>query len=586
MRNLLLFALSLFSLFIIWSFNKQPQPGNTQPSNFNTELISYLENYFIPPVAGPIHLTGTCGELRPDHFHAGADIDGKVGNPVYATADGFVDRIKVLESGYGNVLYIKHPNGYTTVYAHLDRFSSDIQQYVKENQYRNERFTVELQPTDGKFKVKKGQEIAKLGNSGSSSGPHLHYEIRTPNGKTVNPMLYGLPVTDNIDPDLRDMKVYFLTENREVLGSKAFPLYKDKKGTIGIENDTIGIGGWRIGFGVKTYDRSTGFRNDNGVYSISLWADEQLAYEWKADAFDFDETRYMNAHIDYAAKARYGAWFHRCFLLPGNKLSNYTATPTLGAIQLYKDRPVKIRLKISDASGNAQTLAFWVKRDENNMENFVSQPYQFEVPYDADSHFDFEGVSMSFAKGSFYEKVPFQYSTSPDESSGVFSSVHHLHDTRTPVHKYFDLSIRPINLPVELRNKAVIANCSDGKPANCGSSWQGDMLKTRVRNLGDYCVMIDTVPPSISAVVFSADMRKKPTLAFRISDNFAISGTADGMRYRGTIDGKWVLFEYDKKRSRLNYDFDEHVGAGEHKLQLNVVDDKGNQKTFVGNFIR
>jgi hypothetical protein len=322
------------------------------------------------------------------------------------------------------------------------------------------------------------------------------------------------------------------------------------------------------------------------VYSVSLWADEQLAFEWKADAFDFDETRYLNAHIDYSAKVRYGAWFHRCFVLPGDKSSNYTPTPTMGSIQIFKEKPVKIRLKVADVAGNSNTLVFWVKRDENAMETFLSAPYQFEFPFDADSRFDLDGFSLVMAKGSLYEKLAFQYNTTPDESSGVYSPVHHLHNSRTPVHKYFDLSIRPTNLPAELRSKAVIANCGDGRPDNCGGTWQGDLLKTRVRQFGDYCVMADTVAPTITPVVFGPDMRKKVSMAFRISDNFAISGTADGMRYRGTVDGKWILFEYDKKRARLTYDFDEHVGPGEHLLRLSVKDDRGNERVLERKFLR
>lgn len=580
-----LLVVSALAIPLLWAFDGSQAMAPNAASPVLPEPETYPRD-FAPPVAGPIHLTGTCGELRPDHFHAGADIDGRVGDAVFAAADGYVDRIRVQESGYGNVMYVKHPNGYTTVYAHLDRFAPEIQRFVRENQYRLERFEVELTPPDAMFRVKKGQEIAKLGNTGGSTGPHLHYEVRSPSGKTINPLLCGLPVTDNVAPDLRDMKIYFLGENREVLGSKAFPLLKDKKGVIGLEDDTVGIGGWRIGFAVKTYDHTTGHRNDNGVFSVALWADEQLAFEWKAEAFDFDETRYLNAHIDYSAKRRYGAWFHRCFVLPGDKLSNYTPTPTMGAIQIYQDKPVKIRIKISDASGNSNTLIFWVIRNENAMETFTSEPYQFELPYDADSRIDLDGFSMAMTKGTIYEKLAFQYSTTPDESSGIYSPMHHLHDDRTPVHKYFDLSIRPGNLPPELRNKAVIANCNEGRPDNCGGTWQGEMLKTRVRNFGDYCIMADTVAPAIKPVIFAADMRKKNSMAFRISDNFAISGTADGMRYRGTVDGKWILFEYDKKRARLTYDFDEHVGPGEHVLKLAVTDDKGNERVFEGKFLR
>ncbi len=557
-------------------------PGEALPEG----LEQYPKDYFMPPIAGPLHMTGTCGELRSNHFHSGTDLDGRIGDPVFAAADGFIDRIKVLESGYGNVLYVKHPNGYTTVYAHLDRFSTEVQRYVRENQYRRERFQIELTPPDGKFKVKKGQEIAKLGNSGGSTGPHLHFEIRNAASKALNPQLFGLPVVDNIPPDLRDMKVYFLSENRSVLGSKAFPLLKDKKAGGSTTEDTVLVGGWRIGFGIKAYDRSTGFRNDNGVFSIALWADEQLAYEWKAESFDFGETRYLNAHIDYSAKKRYGAWFNRCFVLPGNYLNNYTQTPGMGSIAIYKEKPVKIRIKVADAKGNSSSFVFWVKRDDSAMETFISEPYQIELPYDADSRYDVDGFSMAMSKGSLYENLFFQYSTTPDESSGIYSPMHHLHDDRTPVHKYFDISIRPSNLPPELRNKAVIANCGDGRPDNCGGIWIGDMLKTRVRSFGDYCIMADTEAPTIKPVIFTTDMRKKKSMVFRISDNFAVSGTADRLKYRGTVDGKWVLFEYDSKRARLTYTFDEHVGAGEHLLKLSVTDDKGNERVFEQKFIR
>lgn len=570
---------------ILWVFHNT-NPASSPVIQPQITQDDYPKDYFAPPVKPPVYLTGTCGELRPNHFHAGLDIDGHIGVPVYAAADGYVDRIGVNASGYGNVLYIRHPNGYTTVYGHLDHFASGIQRYVKENQYRRETFEIELNPPNTMFPVKKGQEIARMGNTGSSSGPHLHFEIRNPAGKSINALLFGIPVHDDIAPELRDMKIYFLNDKREVLGSKAFPLVKDRTDHVGLESDTVRIGGWRVGFGVKTYDQMNGRSNDNGVYSIALWADEQLAFEWKAEAFDFDESRYLNAHIDYAARKKYGAWFHRCFVLPGDKLSNYTPTPTMGAIQLFKEKPVKIRLIIKDAAGNSNTTIFWALRDENAMETFVSPPYQYELPFDSDSRIDLDGFSMSMDKGSLYETLPFQYSATTEESSNRYSPMYHLQDDRTPVHKYFDLSIRPKGVPTGLRNKVVIANYGDGRPDNCGGTWQGDMLKTRVREFGNYCVMVDTVPPAIKPVVFSRDMRKRSAISFRIRDNFAISGVANGLRYSGVIDGKWVLFEYDRKRARITYTFDEHVGHGQHRLRLRVTDDRGNESVYEGEFLR
>ena len=322
---------------------------------------SYPKDYFMAPVdANPMRLTGTFGELRSDHFHSGIDIDSKtggVGQPVFAAADGFVDRIRVQASGYGNVLYIRHPNGYSTVYAHLDRFSSEIQKFVRDMQYKRERFEVDLNPADGQFRVKKGQEIGKLGNSGGSTGPHLHFEIRrSGTDKALNPLLFGLPVVDKTPPEIRDMKVYFLNDKREVLAGKPFPVVRRKDGTVGVAGDTVSLGAWRVGFGVKTFDKQTGQRNDNGIFALSLYVDGALTYEWRMDELDFDETRFLNAHVDFAARKRYGAWFHRCFVLPGDRLSNYSRTEALGAIPLSKDKAQKITLKVTDAAGNASSV--------------------------------------------------------------------------------------------------------------------------------------------------------------------------------------------------------------------------------------
>ncbi len=550
----------------------------------------YPKDYFQRPVAEDLLLSGTFGELRPDHFHTGIDIKsstGAVGQSVMAAADGFVDRIKVTPSGYGNVIYLKHPNGYTTLYGHLDRFAPEIQQYVREQQYKRQRFEIELQPADGQIKVKKGQEIGKMGNSGSSSGPHLHFEIRnTATGKVINPLLFNFPVPDKVAPELRDMKVYFLNAQRMVQGSKPLPVVRLKDGTYHLKGgDTIRIGGWQVGFGVKTYDRMNNSRNDNGVYSISLTTDTQLAYKWEMDELDFDENRYLNAHIDYPCRQRFGAWFHRCFVLPGDHLANYTHTETQGAVALYLEKPVKVTLKVMDAYNNTSTLTFWALRGEA-IETFPAPPYQYDMAYDTDNRIEREDFSLFMPKGALYESLHFQYETTPDPSFGVYSATYRVHDDQTPAHKYFDISLKPINIPPTLRDKAVIAYCGDGRPDNCGATWKGEMLTTRVRNFGNYCIMIDTTPPAIIPVVFDKDMRRKSTMSFRIRDNFAVGGQANGLSFRGTVDGQWILFVYDRKRDRLTYTFDEHVGPGEHQLRLVVQDDRGNTGVFERPFIR
>lgn len=577
-------------LCAFFSFNNmQPAPEPVPLPTPEAEIAAYPKDFFQSPVHTSIRLSGTFGELRPDHFHSGIDIKsatGRVGQPVLSAADGFIDRIKIQAGGYGNALYVKHPNGYTTLYAHLDRFTPAIEKYVLENQYRQEQFEVDLHPADGQFPLKKGQEIGKLGNSGSSSGPHLHFEIRNSvTERVLNPQLFNLPILDNIAPDIRDMKVYFLTENREVITSKPLPLLRDKKGVAGLEGDTVKFAAWRVGFGVKAYDHMNGLKNDNGVYAIELFADDRLAYEWRMGELDFDETRYHNAHIDYSAKKRFGAWFHRCFVLPGNYLNNYARTETLGAVSLYKDKAVKIRLKVTDAGGNTSTINFWALRDET-VETPLAMPYQFDFNYQQENNITLEDFSLRLPLGSLYESLHFQYSTSPSDEPGQYSPLHHLQDTRTPLHKYVEIGLKPTNLPEELRSKAVIAACNEGRPDNCGGAWVNGILKTQVRNFGDYCIMADTEPPAIVPVIFGDDLRKRTSMAFRIRDNFAVSGKAEGLKYRGTVDGQWVLFVYDQKRARLTHTFDERTKPGKHQLRLTVTDDRGNAAFFEGTFLK
>lgn len=565
-------------------------PGyTTDPADPVAAAAAYPRDYFAPPVADALLVTGTFGELRPGHFHSGLDLKsrtGGVGQPVFAAADGYIDQIKVQSDGYGNVMYIKHPNGYTTVYAHLDRFGPEIAALVKETQYKRERFEVVLDLPKDKYKVSKGQEVAKMGNSGGSTGPHLHFEIRS-NGRPLNPLLFGMPVPDKQAPDIRDMKVYYLNENREIIRSAPFPIERRKDGTYGIKGgvDEMAIGAWRIGLGIKTYDQSDALRNDNGVYALAVYTDGQLAYRWSAESFDFDETRYMNAHCDFAVNKRYGAWFHKMFVLPGDKLSMYNATERLGAIPLSVSNPTQVEIKVMDAGGNTSLIKFKLSRSEN-MEVADPVAYQYVFPYAQDNTIENGDFSLFMLKGSLYEDLKLKYYNTPDASNGMYSQVHHIHESSTPVHKYYEIGIIPQNLPEALRSKAVIARCGNKRPDNCGAVWKGNKLTTQVRSFGDYCVMVDQTPPTITPVVFDDDMRRKPALSFRIGDNFSATDRADDLYWRGTIDGNWVLFEYDSKRHRLTHTFDKRTGPGDHIVRLLVRDDRENEVVFEKGFKR
>jgi len=562
-------------------YRRTPHPDAGEP---------YPQNYFRMPVSTEgFRISGTFGELRENHFHSGLDISnsaGRSGQPILAAAGGHIHRIRVQANGYGNSLYLKHPNGYTTVYAHLDKFAPEIARYVKQAQYKQERFEVDLFPKAAVFPIKKGEQIGIMGNTGSSEGPHLHFEIRrTANQKALNPLLFGLPVQDRMPPEVRDMKVYFLNENREVLYSQPFPIEQRADGTFGPKGgDTVRIPAWRVGFGIRAFDQMTGNTvNKNGLCTLSLLANDKLAFQWYANEIDFDESRYLNAHTDYSAWKRYETWFHRCFVLPGDKLSNYARTESLGMIPIFKEKPIKITIWASDAHDNTTAVNFWVLREDPAP--LPVAPYQFELPCTADSRVDMDGFSFTLPKGTLYETLFFRYATAPVRP-GLYAPVHQVHDETVPLHRYGTLGIRPDGVPENLRPKAVIVRLGTGRPTNCGGAWKENMLETRVRDFGAYSIMVDTTPPTIKPVVFDANMRKKNSLSFVVTDNFDTDANARSLRYRGTVDGKWVLFEYDRKRARLTHVFDGRIARGSHTLRLVATDDRGNEAVFERDFTR
>jgi hypothetical protein len=579
-----------FSALLILPVFSIHSPGKERaPKDPIAVIAAYPKDFFISPVDNPLLVSGTFGELRNNHFHAGLDLKSKaggVGQAVYAAAAGYIDQIKVQSSGYGNVLYIKHPNGYSTVYAHLDKFSPHLASLVKEVQYKREKFEVTIDLPKDKYPVRKGEEIGKMGNSGGSTGPHLHFEIRAA-GKAINPLLFGIPVGDNRPPEVRDMKLYILNERREVTSSLPLPIERRKEGVYGLKGglEEKRIGAWRIGLGIKVYDKSNATSNNNGVYALSVFANGQLVYGWTAEDFHFEETRYLNAHCDYSAQKKFGAWFHRLFVLPGDKLTMYERTEKMGSMSLSATQPTEVTVVAMDAAGNKSNVQFTLFRD-TNMLQLDPVAYQYLFPIEQENNLQLAEFNLSMPKGSLYEDLKLKYYSELSNRADVYSSLHRLHEYTTPVHRFFDVGILPTTLSTELRKKAFVARVGGKRPDNCGGIWKDGFLTTQVRSFGTYCIMVDETAPTISAVVFDSDMRNKAAMSFRITDNVDVTDKADALNWRGTIDGKWVLFEYDKKRDRLTHWFDNQLKPGIHTLLLEVTDDRGNRSVFERSFKR
>ncbi len=530
-------------------------------------------------------LSGTFGELRGNHFHAGIDIktDGVEGQKVYAISDGYVSRIKVSAWGYGKAIYINHPDGKTSVYAHLQKFNDKISSLVKAKHYNEEKFEINFFPNKNEVKVKKGEFIALSGNSGSSGGAHLHFEIRdTKSEHPINPLSFDFEINDNISPVLKKLKIYSFN-NTTINGSTESQIFNIKKVNNNYSISKTPIINGDFALGIYTYDKSNESHNKNGVYSIKVSVDSNIIYEFTVDKLDFSTSRYINAHIDYKEKKESRNKYHRCYKLPHNKLSNYSNIINEGIISFNDNDLHLLQVEVVDIFGNNSTLSFNVKSTLKNSSitkiNEVNSLTKFF--YKQPNIFKSKDFEMHMEANSIYESLNLTYNTQ-DSIDGIFGVLHQVHNDKIPVHKKYVLSIKA-NVPSSLNEKVFIAKKDEYNNFwYKGGSWKNGFLRTKVREFGDFCIVADTINPEIVEVnIFSGKvLNSQSTIKLKIKDK------QSGIKsYRGEINGKWILMDYDAKRNLLKFDFkDSNISKGKHIFTLKVIDNVGNTTNYKAEF--
>ncbi|MBE0639502.1 MAG: M23 family metallopeptidase [Bacteroidales bacterium] len=548
-----------------------------------TAQEKYPIDYFDSPVDFPILLSGTFGELRTGHLHSGIDIrtQGAEGKSLKAVADGYVSRIVVSPVGFGKAIYIDHPNGYTSVYAHCQSFYPAVDTYVKEEQYLEESFTIDLLPEPGQFQVTKGQVIAKSGNSGSSGGPHLHFEIRnTETEKPINPLHFGFTVKDFTRPQIRRLRVYPYGAASLVDGKtkpKEFelagwgPNYRMKSG------DTINLSG-DIYFGIEAVDQHNDSKYNNGFYSLQLLIDSVLVYSHVMNEFSFDETRYMQSLIDYPYFVRNKHKIQQTRILPNNPLSIYEKVKNKGVFNFNHSKLYRIQFVVGDFHGNESILTFHVKGDPFKGEIKPPDQSDYLMYWGESNQFEQDGLLLEIPEKALYDTIHFQFKTSPPIKKG-YSPLYHLHNKYTPLHKFCDLYIKPEKFRPELKEKLLIVRVdpADNSLTAIGGSWDDDYITAKIRDFGNYTVVADTLKPTITPVNIQNGKNISAQSNIRITIKDDLAGIES---YRATMNGNWILMEWDPKNNLLEYKIDEHTKKGKNQFRLSVKDTRGNERVY------
>lgn len=523
-------------------------------------------------------LSGTFGELRSNHFHSGIDIrtGGAVGKSVYSIADGYVSRISVSPYGYGHALYITHFDGKMSVYAHLMKFNDTIAQWVRKEQYQQKSFEINVFLKPDQFPVKKGMLIALSGNSGSSGGPHLHFEIRdNTSGKVLNALTNGFTLPDKIAPSIRQI-IISPNDPMSSVNKQCKDFVRLARGKNNIYqldgNDTISVWG-NLCFGVDAFDRSSGSTNANGIYSFNVLIDNKLVFSEKIDGFFFEETRDINSLINYAYYKTNKTRFIQTKKQAGNRLKIYDVIENNGIYKFEDEKIHEIVFEVGDAAANISQLKFWIKSEKNILE--PQNTSATKIIREQGITITEESFILKIPENAVYENVELTYSIFDSSDASFLSPVYHLGDETIALQKKAEITIFPNFTHMESipKNKLFLANVNTATPKPVITNVSPLLLTAHVFDLGKYVLMADTIAPTIQPENFwnNKDVSHQTTLRVKISDN--LTGIVS---YTGTLNGQWILMEYDAKEKLLEYQFDDYIKSGNNKFELTVTDRVGN----------
>jgi hypothetical protein len=532
------------------------------------------------PLQTAVTLSGNYAELRRNHFHGGVDFrTGGVENvPVYSIDNGYVSGISISPRGYGKLAYINHPNGYTSLYAHLNGFTPRLDSIIKARQYEKRAYEIEITLQPHEYPVKKGEQFALSGNTGSSGGPHLHFEIRKTSDHTLmNPMLLNkyFQVEDKRKPRILAVKMYGLNGKGVVNNSKE----RKFQAVTSAGKRTLQGGGninaWgEIGFAVRANDYMTGTHFTHNPRILKLYVDSVLISEANITDIKYADTRAFNSFVDYRQFMKTGEFYMKSFADPNFPLHIFKETEQKGVLHVTEERPYAVRYEVYDDFGLKDVVSFTI------------QGKKAEIPKSAEKHFNYLrcGKSQFFEQPDFLVYFPanalytdleldYKKTASPKFSSNVYE----FGNREVPLHSFCDMTIKVTKDSLADKSKYFIAklNTNNIITASAGGVYVDGFMIGKTNAFGRFAVAVDETKPRITAINTN-ELYRRPYLRFKIFDG--LSGIA---KYDGYIDDKWILFEHDSKSSAISY-FMRNTPKEKknHKFKLVVTDNCGNSATY------
>ena len=536
--------------------------------------ISYSQST-ISPLEIPLNLSGTFGELRNTHFHTGIDIKtkGKQGLKVRSIKNGDLVRVRVNKGGYGKSLYIKHTDGTTSVYAHLKKFSKKIETYVKMIQYKKKSYEIQDFPEAGVISFNARELIGFSGNTGGSSGPHLHFEIRSSEtNNPLNPIKFGLNIIDTIKPKVNGLYLYKVYKDGKYDFLKKIEIKKINDGSY--VASTINYTG-SLGIGLSYFDRQDQSYSKNGVYSLDFNLNNNPTFNYKMDELSFNDKRHLKLLIDLEKWNLEKNKIQKLFTHPKSKYSFISNSNSYGVFTILNNESSTGSIKIIDFNGNRTDVKLKfegiIKDSLKNIsnKNTINPDYEYNI--------DLDGISVKFLKNSFYNPINLNIKSNNDTL--------YLGENIHPLNKSFEINFLITNNDSVTLKKGFISKINKhGKPLFLKTRKVDSLWTVKVSELGKYSLSIDTIPPIIKPLNFKKNewVSSLKFLKLKVKDD--LSGIKS---VEGSINGSWVLFEHEPKNSIITYNFsDLYFPNGKHILKIKVEDLNGNESQYESVFFK